>query len=77
MTWEVEWLPVAHADVLRMNWRTASRACATVYAFAERGAGEPEILAGDLMRLRGPGFVVLLRAERPTRTLVVGRIFAT
>lgn len=78
MSWSVTWDVIANADVLRMNWRVAGRACAALAAFAERGEGTPEAdTVKGHYKLRAPGAVVFFRVDHAMRTIFVQRVFAT
>ena len=64
MTWTVAWSDVVERDVLRIHWRAASRACAAVVAFAERGEGTLEPTdSGGVYRLRVTGAVAVVRLD--------------
>jgi hypothetical protein len=65
---------VLYADVRRMHWRTASRACQAIEAFADRGSGAVAKRKDGTYELRVSGAVVIFVAPRQAGEIHVLRI---
>lgn len=77
-TWELDWHPVAEADLRRIPWQLAARVDAAVMRYAATGEGPVgRAVPTDPRRLwlRVPGAIAILYADERTRTLMISRVF--